>query len=161
MAIVNCVLCNNKFEAFETILKKGFGKYCSTKCKITAINEIRIKKGFSRKPIIERLLKRCIVNKITQCWEWQGCVRNPKKPYGHIGVGSRLDGTRKSVYAHRLSYEIHIGPIENNLLVCHKCDNPRCINPDHLFLGTHQDNVDDCIKKGRKKLHIYLVDKGI
>jgi len=50
---------------------------------------------------------------------------------------------------HRYAYEYFNGPLEKDLLVCHKCDNPSCVNPEHLFKGTTQDNIDDKIKKGR------------
>lgn len=86
------------------------------------------------------------VNPMTGCWEWIGTKRNG---YGRTMAGSRTDGTRKSVSAHRLSYQLFKGDIPPGHEICHKCDNPCCINPDHLFSGTRQDNVDDREQKGR------------
>lgn len=76
------------------------------------------------------------------CWEWQG-HRLPKG-YGHFrGL------TAKNVKAHRFAYELLVGPIPDGLRVLHRCDNPPCVNPVHLFLGTDKDNSDDKIAKGR------------
>lgn len=57
---------------------------------------------------------------------------------------------RKNLKAHRFSYEYHVGKIPSGMLVCHTCDNPSCVNPKHLFIGTWKDNVQDMIKKGRR-----------
>jgi hypothetical protein len=83
--------------------------------------------------------KYCIVD--SGCWEWVGSVN--KAGYGSIYV----DG--KNVRAHRYSYLLHYGPFDGNLFVCHKCDNPKCVNPEHLFLGTCLDNTRDSVRKGR------------
>lgn len=96
----------------------------------------------------ERLLSHIKVNDASGCWEWQGSKRHG---YGRIIVGSRKDGTRKSKSAHRVSYELFCGEIPDGFDVCHKCDNPCCVNPDHLFVGTRQDNVNDREAKGRNK----------
>lgn len=97
-------------------------------------------------PTEERLKSMIEVNPITGCWEWQG---SKNLGYGHTIIGSRKDGTRKSIPAHRLAYMIWKGEIPKGYFICHKCDNPACINPNHLFAGTRQDNVDDRERKGR------------
>lgn len=86
------------------------------------------------------------------CWEWQGQAR--VKGYGRLQIGSRKDGSRRKVLAHRLAYELTYGPIPKDgsyhgVCVLHSCDNPICVRPSHLFLGTNHDNVLDKMKKGR------------
>lgn len=96
--------------------------------------------------VFDRLTSHIEINPISACWEWTGSKRNG---YGRMIVGSRTDGTRRSMSAHRVSYEIVYGEIPEGMEVCHKCDNPSCVNPNHLFLGTRQDNIDDRERKGR------------
>jgi hypothetical protein len=84
------------------------------------------------------------VNKTNNCWEWQGCVDNDG--YGRIQINKVRWKT------HRLSYHIHKGNIPSNLVVCHSCDNPKCVNPDHLWLGTQIQNTQDRDQKGRHRI---------
>ena len=87
------------------------------------------------------------VNKGRSCWEWT--AGKAGKGYGIFW----LDG--KHCYAHRVSYEIEVGPIPEDMCVCHTCDNPGCVRPGHLFLGTHKDNQIDCSNKGRKPRRLF------
>ena len=78
------------------------------------------------------------------CWLWLGNVARPSKPYGRFTVN------RKSLGAHRFSYELAHGQSPGEMFVCHKCDNPSCVNPDHLYLGDHTQNMADRKRKGRE-----------
>ena len=99
----------------------------------------------------ERIYKMTEIDVTSMCWNWIGTLKGKTKlnGYGSVTVGSRVDNTRKTISAHRFSYLTFKGEIPNGMFVCHKCDNPRCVNPSHLFLGTRQDNVDDRERKGR------------
>lgn len=89
------------------------------------------------------------VNKTGSCWVWTGGLA--RGGYGIFMLKSIGIGKKKFKRAHRYSWEIHFGEIPNQLLVLHKCDNPPCVNPDHLFLGTQTDNVRDLVQKGRHR----------
>jgi hypothetical protein len=78
------------------------------------------------------------------CWPWLGCKN--LKGYGNFRIG------KLRYKAHRVAWELTYGPIPECLCCCHHCDNPACVNPKHLFLGTDQDNMDDMEVKGRAKL---------
>jgi hypothetical protein len=92
-------------------------------------------------PVAERLWRR--VEKLaTGCWEFTGSKN--RKGYGTLG------NNNTTAMAHRVSWQSVNGDIPVGMLVLHRCDNPPCVNPDHLFLGTNQDNMDDMTAKGRR-----------
>ena len=93
--------------------------------------------------IMERFFKK--VEKTESCWIWTAGIRG-KSGYGAI----KVDG--KTIDAHRFSYQIHKGEIPDGVYVCHSCDNRKCVNPDHLFLGSPKDNWKDGFEKNRIKL---------
>lgn len=83
---------------------------------------------------------------VGECWEWSGW----RLPSGYGTLRLRNRGPRgRTVMAHRLAYETWVGPIPQGQQVCHRCDNPPCIRPDHLWLGTQHDNLMDMVAKGR------------
>lgn len=101
------------------------------------------------KPLVERFWEK--VDKSDDCWVWTAnCTkgRNGEKRYGLISAGRRGEGM---LYAHRVSWELHFGQIPESLRVLHRCDNPQCVRPDHLFVGTQADNMADMVEKGRRE----------
>lgn len=125
-----CVVCNSLI-----VLKKyKKRKYCSSEC-------------FHKRPRVItsdpiKIFWKNIV-KSGGCWEYQKCIST--------GGYGRLCIKRKFISAHRFSYELHHGSIPEGMFVCHTCDNPPCVNPSHLWLGTNEDNQKDMIDKNRNK----------
>lgn len=106
----------------------------------------------SYRPVAERFWEK--VAKGDGCWEW--LAHRKQRGYGTLQIG------RRSVAAHRVSWELHYGPIPDGLWVLHRCDNPPCVRPDHLFLGDAAANGRDMGSKGRAAIqqHPELVTRG-
>lgn len=105
------------------------------------------------KRIFKRLKKYQV--KKSGCWGWSGA----RDINGYGRLSNRLGRSGSPERANRVSYEMFFGVIPAGMSVCHKCDNPECTNPKHLFLGTHKENMQDCGRKGRvSKLSIMNLD---
>lgn len=111
-------------------------RFCSFSCAGSSSTKHR--------PLAERLFEKTEKRGDNECWPWIGL--RTTAGYGAFSFHN------KSMYAHRASYEVHNGPIPDGMVVCHRCDNPRCVNPNHLFIGSQTDNLHDMIRKGRAKL---------
>lgn len=99
------------------------------------------------KPLAQKLDEKYV--KTDGCWVWHGATQGQNgSVYGIIDF--YIDGKYKRVAAHRLMFERFKGPIPDGLCVRHSCDNTRCVNPAHLLLGTHKDNMEDKVRRNRQ-----------
>lgn len=127
-----CAECGKTFLAFPSAVKRGQGKYCSRTCHCACL---RSNPGdFWSK-----------VDRSGDCWLWTGRRHQGKRqlPYGVLKYHGKMR------VAHCLAYALTHGEVPAGLCVLHRCDNPPCCNPAHLFLGTRQDNIADCVAKKR------------
>ena len=123
-----CRYCSNRFQA-RTYKHWATGKFG--------------KNNPSWRDPVDRFWPKVDIKSETECWNWTG-ARSP------LGYGRFSVDRNESVWvASRYSWFIHNGPIPKGMYICHKCDNPPCVNPNHLFLGTQSDNIKDAYRKGR------------
>lgn len=141
--MASCEECGTSFRTWPSRIRVGRGRCCSKPCAATA--QAKRLTGIPRpevqRPIAERLADK--LDKSGSCWEFTG--KHNDYGYGLIwqnGVEAR---------AHRVAWELAHGMIPDDLLVLHHCDNPPCCRPEHLFLGTHADNTNDMLAKGRHR----------
>lgn len=130
----SCECCGKQILISEREIKRGRGRFFSIACH----NHARAV------PLADRFFGAVGTKTEGGCVLWSGAVT--RDGYGIIGSGGNLS---KCLLASRVSYELMVGKIPAGLHVLHRCDNPRCINPIHLFVGSHAENMADKVKKGR------------
>lgn len=118
------------------------GRLCCNTCRNVARRELYSRTHRRQPSTSERFAARHSLDVITGCWPWT--ARKNAKGYGVFKATGEVS-------AHRVSWVLFRGAIPAEMFVCHRCDNPSCVNPDHLFLGTHDDNMRDMVDKGRQR----------
>lgn len=133
-----CLVCDGVFneKPRDSDLQWDRRSYCSMKCN---------NRSPERFTSIFLRLNKYVVKSDTGCWSWCGT----KDGRGYGTISNRLGSGFSPEKAHRVSYELYVGEIPNGMVICHKCDNPECTNPDHLFAGTQKENMQDCSRKNR------------
>lgn len=130
-----CRRCGKVFQARRCRVKQGLGLYCSRPCAYAG------QKSTTWTDLPDRFWAN--VDKSGECWIWTGLTT--REGYGLAYLHGR------HYRAHRVADELTNGPIPDGVVICHRCDNPACVHPEHLFRGTQADNLDDMRAKGRDR----------
>ena len=132
-----CAWCARPFWTRAFLIRQGQGRFCTQRC----AKAHRSEQTDKDESILARLEKYTIRRGDDECWSWTA--------FKHRGYGRLRIKTGAAEGAHRISYRLRVGPIPDGMTVLHRCDNPECTNPRHLFLGTNIDNNLDRDRKGR------------
>lgn len=131
-----CPICGTEFKSKPSTIKKGSGKFCSIPCGLK-----------SRTVTLEQRFKKYVGATMPNgCRHWKG-ARLPHG-YGIISAGTKANPLVRR--AHCVAWELVHGPVPDGMCVLHKCDRPSCVNVEHLFLGTQEDNIQDMVSKERQ-----------
>lgn len=139
-----CAHCGAAFLTWPYKVRAGEGRFCSRRCGASPV----------RSKLSDRFWAKVDRNP-DGCWLWTGS----KSSHGYGQLFSMVGGHRAVLHTHRISWELHNGPIPDGLWVLHRCDVRPCVRPDHLFLGTRQDNTDDMMAKGRHRYGTWKRDR--
>lgn len=135
----------SKEEGSETIPQGSRPEVGSKRPAPTSWGDEIVQSSWKREAALKALVRHCDISATTGCWNFRGATTNG---YGSFSGPGWIN--QKKVLAHRVSYVAFKGEaIHDGLFVCHRCDNPLCFNPDHLFLGTQSENLLDAVHKGR------------
>jgi hypothetical protein len=145
-----CEYCGESFDAYPSDVARGNGRWCSRACFLSSRNNP------TPEMIAQRFWAKVDKNgpipphrpELGPCWLWMAS-RN-SNGYGQFGV--RVNGKRRPVAASRVAWELTYGPLGEGMFACHKCDNPLCVNPAHLFEGDAKANTRDMMAKGRLRI---------
>lgn len=140
-----CARCGASFSRRGEVARTVFARqrYCSRQC-ARQDSAIAAQRKRAETTPAERFLELCIPEPNSGCWLWLGALNG--NGYGRFQYGGRVG------MAHRAGYEMFVGPIPPGMQANHRCDNVRCVNPEHIWLGTQAANMLDCLSKGRMPL---------